>query len=133
MNQVFADTSFYAALVNRRDQYHQRAKVAAADKTRHVVTSEFVLIEVANFCTAPKKRTIFIRLVERLQNDTGVTVLPASADLFQKGFALFAARMDQSWSLTDCISFAIMQDQRISEALAADHNFEQAGFRALLL
>jgi hypothetical protein len=41
-------------------------------------------------------------------------------------------RSDKDWSLTDCISFAVMEDEGIHEALTGDQHFEQAGFRALL-
>ena len=53
-------------------------------------------------------------------------------DTFARGFDLYARRPDKSWSLTDCISFVVMTDRGLTEALTGDHHFEQAGFRALL-
>ncbi len=38
----------------------------------------------------------------------------------------------KNWSLTDCISFVVMQEHGIHEALTADHHFEQVGFQVLL-
>jgi len=67
-----------------------------------------------------------------LQKDPEVTIVPASADLWQRGVALFASRPDKDWSLTDCISFVVMQERGIADGLTADHHFEQAGFVALL-
>jgi uncharacterized protein len=58
-------------------------------------------------------------------------VLPGPA-LWQRGIELYAERPDKGWSLTDCISFVVMQDRGITDALTADHHFEQAGFTALL-
>ena len=52
--------------------------------------------------------------------------------IYDQGFALFSARLDKEWSMTDCISFAVMQREGLNEALTADHHFEQAGFVALL-
>jgi len=52
--------------------------------------------------------------------------------LYQRGINLYAQRPDKEWSLTDCISFVVMSDRGITEALTGDHHFEQAGFRALL-
>ena len=75
---------------------------------------------------------MFLGLLEMLEKDTEVTLVPASADLWRGGIALFAARPDKDWSLTDCISFVVMQERSITDALTADHHFEQAGFMALL-
>jgi len=51
--------------------------------------------------------------------------------VYQAGFDLFATRPDKDWHLTDCISFAVMTERGLSEALTADHHFEQAGFQAV--
>ena len=48
------------------------------------------------------------------------------------GLALYANRTDKDWSLTDCISFVVMNERGITDALTGDHHFEQAGFAALL-
>ena len=59
-------------------------------------------------------------------------VIPVSSDLLMRAKALFASRPDKAWSLTDCTSFIIMQEHRLTEALTTDHHFTQAGFHALL-
>jgi uncharacterized protein len=41
----------------------------------------------------------------------------------------YAERPDKNWSLTDSISFLIMRRENVKEAAAADHHFEQAGFK----
>jgi predicted nucleic acid-binding protein len=68
-----------------------------------------------------------------LRHDPKVMILPSDNQLFQKGVHLYASRPDKEWSLTDCISFVVMTQQRLTEALTGDRHFEQAGFRALLL
>ena len=55
-----------------------------------------------------------------------------SEALFEAGFNLFEARPDKDWSLTDFISFVVMEREGLTEALTGDHHFEQAGFTALL-
>jgi hypothetical protein len=67
-----------------------------------------------------------------LRSDPNVQILPASQDLFERGLQLYSARPDQGWPLTDCTSFAAMRELGLTEALTADHHFEQAGFVALL-
>lgn len=49
-----------------------------------------------------------------------------------RGVDLFEQRPDKEWSLVDCISFGVMQDEKLTEALTGDRHFEQAGFVALL-
>jgi predicted nucleic acid-binding protein len=78
-------------------------------------------------------RQRFISLLEALRNHPAMTIVPASAPLFGAGITLFSERSDKDWSLTDCISFTIMRDHGLHDALTADAHFQQAGFRALLL
>lgn len=67
-----------------------------------------------------------------LYHNPRVHVVPSSPELLQRGLALYASRHDKAWSLTDCLSFVVMQDQGLTEALTADEDFEQASFKALL-
>jgi predicted nucleic acid-binding protein len=60
-------------------------------------------------------------------------VVPLTEDLFAEGLALFLSRPDKEWSLTDCISFMVMEKRGIRQAFTADKHFAQAGFEALLL
>lgn len=77
-------------------------------------------------------RAAFLRLVDNLKSNPLCLIVPASQLLFDQGLALYADRPDKEWSLTDCISFVVMREQGLSEALTGDRHFEQAGFRALL-
>ena len=58
--------------------------------------------------------------------------MDATSELFERGLALYNARPDKEWSLTDCISFVVMADEGLTDALTGDRHFEQAGFTALL-
>jgi uncharacterized protein len=70
--------------------------------------------------------------LELLRAQPDVEIVPSTSDLFRRGTELFAARPDKEWSLTDCISFVVMNERGINDALTNDHHFEQAGFRILL-
>ena len=72
------------------------------------------------------------RLIPFLRVESGVTIIPATQELFESGFALFSQRMDKDWSLTDCISFVAMRQRGITDVLTGDRHFEQAGFKVLL-
>ena len=97
-----------------------------------MITTEYVLLEVATFFSAVAHRATFLGLLRIMEDDPATTFLLASADLWQRGLSLFADRMDKDWSLTDCISFVVMHDLELREALTTDHHFEQAGLVALL-
>lgn len=71
-------------------------------------------------------------LLDVLRNDPQAVILPPGQETFDKGVALYAERPDTGWSLTDCISFTVMREMDITEALTGDRHFDQAGFRALL-
>ena len=133
MSAVFADTTFYVALINRDDALHASANGWARSNARSVVTTEFVLLEVANFFKRPGgDREKFAAFVEAVQSDAATAIVPADSAHFRRGLAFFAQRNDKEWSLTDCISFIVMHEQGLLEALTADRHFEQAGFQALL-
>jgi len=61
-----------------------------------------------------------------------VKCVSVDAAIFAGGLDLYRERPDKDWSLTDCISFVIMRQQQITDALTADLHFVQAGFRALM-
>lgn len=128
----FADTFYFLAPLNRDDEAHARARDATAALSRRIVTTAWVLTEVGDAMAAPANRPAFLQLLEALRLDPNADVLPAEASRFDRGVELFARRRDKEWSLTDCISFVVMEERGIVEALTADHHFEQAGSRALL-
>lgn len=132
MNGVFADTSFYQALFSERNTYHASAVSLFESLCAEIVTTDYVLTELAALMSVGKARSVFVRFVERLRSDPSTILIRASSELFDEGLALFADRPDKEWSLTDCISFRVMRARDITEALASDHHFEQAGFRVLL-
>ena len=133
MTPSFADTSFYVALLSPRDSLHSRATDRVGNGPVRTVTTEFVLIETANFFSPPALRSLFADLVTAIRDDPGAVVIPATPEWYARGLDLFMNRPDKAWSLTDCISFAVMAERGLTEALTADHHFEQAGFRVLLV
>jgi hypothetical protein len=90
------------------------------------------MTELADGLASTGNRGAFARLVARLQADPENELVPPSIELMARGIQLYDERPDKKWSLTDCISFVVMQDRGITEALTGDHHFEQAGFKILL-
>ncbi len=131
--KVFADTVWFEALLNRRDQYHHQAVAMSRGVTAHIVTTEFILLELGAAFSDPQDRADFMLVDEMVRTRPDVTLISASSELLQRGKELFAARPDKGWSLTDCISFVVMKEHDTTDALTADQHFVQAGFRALLI
>jgi predicted nucleic acid-binding protein len=132
MKSAFADTFYFLALLNERDAAHKRAVAASRMDGLALTTTEFVLIELADALCKPQQRDEVLALCNVVETDPAFRLVRASSELIQRGRKLYRERADKEWPLTDCISFVVMQDQGLSEALTADHHFEQAGFKALL-
>jgi len=132
MSTVFADSSYYFAFLNSKDELHVRARAFTEGFDGRMVTTAWVLTEVADGMADPMDRPAFIAFLEGLRTDPQVRIAPASQGLWDAGIARYAARPDKDWSLTDCISFVVMEPEGISDALTGDHHFAQAGFNALL-
>ena len=132
MKTIFADSVYFFALVNARDTFHPRAAEFAARSENPFVTTAWIITEVADGLCARATRETVIRLLDILQSSADVEIVQPSAELFQQGLERYRQRLDKNWSLTDCISFLVMEQRGITEALTADHHFQQAGFSALL-
>jgi predicted nucleic acid-binding protein len=62
-----------------------------------------------------------------------VEVVPFQSELVDAAVTLYGARSDKGWSLTDCLTFVIMERQHLTEALTTDRHFEQANLKARML
>jgi predicted nucleic acid-binding protein len=92
-------------------------------------TTEAVLTEVANSLSRVPWRSLALDLVEEVRRDPRFTIVNVSTILFNEALDLYASRTDKEWSLTDCISFVVMTQQRLTHALAIDKDCAQAGFQ----
>lgn len=135
MTEVFFDTSYAVALIVPKDKHHRRARELSGEIQRRrsrLITTSAVLLEIGNSLSGLRHRSKAVSLLEFLEKDPQVEVVPCSDALYQRGLDLFRRRPDKEWSLTDCISFSVMEERRLRESLTTDGHFEQAGFRALL-
>ena len=128
---VFADAFALIAWLNPRDDAHEKVSAYLAGFTGRMVTTEWVLMEVADALSSPLARTKTAEFLQTVRADPLFEVVDYLPEVYQAGFDLFANRPDKAWSLTDCISFAVMSEQGLTDALTADRHFEQAGFRAV--
>lgn len=133
-DRLFLDTAFIQALLNQRDQYHDRAKLLLprVRLAAEVWVTEAVLVEVANALSA-LNRLAAVQFIEQCYQTANMHIVTVDTALMTRALALYRARLDKAWGLTDCISFVVMQEQGINDAVTADRHFLQAGFRPLML
>lgn len=98
-----------------------------------MITTRAVVLEIGNALARIRYRNAAIELLDSLEEDPNVEIIPLSEELYNRAMKLYRQRVDKEWGMTDCISFVVMQDQVLTEALTTDVHFKQAGFRALLI
>ena len=130
--KVFADAFFYVALINRNDEHHARVMEWSRGCDGELVTTQWVLTEVAGAFAESQMRRPLKTGFDDLERDPATRIVEVSPEHFARGLALYDARPDKEWSLTDCISFVVMREEGLTEALTGDRHFEQAGLTALL-
>lgn len=132
MTLTFADSFYFLALLNPRDAAHQKAVEFSRAHRGPLLTTAWVLTELADGLARSRVRSVFRRVLEDLKANPTHVIVPPDHELWHKGIELYDSRTDKQWSLTDCLSFVVMNDRGITEAVTGDHHFEQAGFVALL-
>jgi uncharacterized protein len=133
-DRLFLDTAFIQALLNPRDDFHGRAKnlfpqVRSANK---VWITEAVLVEVGNALSACN-RPGAVKFIQLCYSTENIQVVSISTELMMQALSLYDSRSDKDWGLTDCISFVVMQQHNLTDAMTSDRHFVQAGFHALML
>lgn len=136
MTDVFADTAYWIALARPRDEWHSRAfelSRGLAQSQAEVITTQEVLTEYLNYFAdrEPRIRLATLRNLTTIRTSSRIRIIPQSNESFEAGLALYSARPDKGYSLTDCISMETMRKEGLTDALTNDHHFEQEGFRAL--
>ncbi len=132
MTDSFADTSFFVAFLSVRDIDHETAVDLMENFEGRIVTTDWVLVELGNFLAKSSIRNLFAAFVRDLPTDPRFEIIAADGDQFESGCALYDARPDKEWSLTDCISMVVLEHRSIRDVFTADHHFEQAGYKILL-
>lgn len=131
MTPIFVDAAYIIALINERDRYHAQAKnLARHYRDQPLVISEGVLLEIGN-ALAGRFRLKAAQIIEQILASSQIEVVYTSPQLLTSAIDFYKQMADKQWGLVDCISFVVMRERGISEALTTDHHFVQAGFHAL--
>jgi len=134
-NKVFLDTAFAIALSVESDEHHNRAVELSEQleiEQTQLITTVAILLEIGNTLSKRRYRQAAIELLNALKQDPQVEIVSISDELYRQAFELFSNRPDKDWGLIDCLSFVVMQERDLTDALTTDEHFEQAGFSPLL-
>ena len=129
---MFLDTSGLQCCLDRREHGHSEAvefmQIAEWRLTHNLVLAELVAL-------AGKRglnRMHVLQFTRELQESVATDVVFVNEEIHEMALNLLYERLDKEWSLCDAVSFILMREWRIQDALTTDHHFEQAGFRRLL-
>ena len=134
MTSVFLDTGYVIALEAADDQYHDAAVQHWRDLTTQLpplVTTSYVFDEVVTFFNSRNQHAKASEIGNRLLHSPTVQLVHVDEALFYDAWRYFTQHSDKSYSLTDCVSFMVMERLGIRTALAFDQHFVQAGFEKL--
>lgn len=131
--RFFLDTAFVQALLNRNDQYHKIAKACLSElrTAKEVWTTEAILIEIGN-ALSTTHREAAVHFIDQCYVTSNIHVVSVDMGLLKRALNLYDERTDKEWGLTDCISFVVMSEQNLGDAMTTDRHFTQAGFRAIM-
>ena len=132
---VLADTSALYAFVDRNDASHVAARDAVArilNDGRRIVATDYLVAETVNLANARGGATVAMRVLDLVEQSAGIRVEWIGADRFGAAKTFFRKFSDHRYSFTDCTSFVVMRELRLTEALTTDRLFVEAGFSALL-
>jgi predicted nucleic acid-binding protein len=130
---VFLDTSYLLAIIRKRDALHAVALIASVNYSGPFVTTDLVLVELANSLSQPPYRSHAASVIDKIRADRNTQVVSFNSEGMEKALALYKERPDKAWGLVDCFSFVVMKEKRLKIALSFDDHFKQAGFEVPLL
>ena len=105
MRTIFLDTSYLLALIRKRDARHEDALTASTNHSGPFITTDLVLVELANCLAQPPYRAAAVAIIEKIRSDRNTRVVSFDSEGMEKALALYKERPDKSWGLVDCFSF----------------------------
>jgi uncharacterized protein len=132
---VFVDTSGLYALVDKSDSWHEKAARVVRQilqSRRKLITTDQIITETVNLSVARKSHFVGKRVLDLVEQSVGISVEWVGSMRFENAKTFYRKHSDHEYSFTDCTSFVVMQELKLTEALTSDDHFMQARFRALL-
>lgn len=131
MTALFLDTSYIIALENLDDQNHKTASThwkKLLKKLTPLITSSYVFNETVTFFNSRGLHNKAAEVGNNLLSSRFIDLIQVDEALFNEGWEYLQQHNDKLYSLTDCVSFVLMKQINIQEALTFDVHFQQAGF-----
>ena len=132
--EAFVDTSALYALIDRKDAHHpamvERVQRRLGSRGR-LVTTDYVVCEALNLANARAGHHVGVRILELIERSTAIRVEWIGSLRFEATKIFYRRHSDHRYSFTDCSSFVIMRELRISDVLTTDEHFTEAGFEIL--
>jgi hypothetical protein len=135
MNKVFVDTSYFIALYNQKDEFHELAldwakRIKSERITCHITIP--IIFELGDGFSRLNRRETGIDLIQNIIQASNYVLHPFSQATYENALKIYLKYRDKEWGLTDCYSFQVMTEQKLTEVLTADPHFKQYGFIILL-
>ena len=125
---MFVDTGFFVALLSERDPDHER--VLAVYETFQgrrlsdlLLTTNHVVFETINVARSRGGHALAVEVGKILYSEKMARIHWSTVAEEKEAFAYLARHADQGYSVVDCLSFVVMEQMEIREALAIDRHF----------
>lgn len=130
---MLLDTSGLLCLSHRAELYHFTAR-SFYRAARRKLTHSYVLAEFIALATARSlPRGPSIRFLQDLVLNPEIETVWVDRPLHDEALTLLKKRQDKTYSLCDAVSFVLMRERDVQDALSTDRHFAQEGFRRLLV
>ena len=133
-SEVLFDTSGFFALMDASDATHHRAAALLTERAGKMrpVSTEWIVGETCTLLVARQRPHLVARFLDYLDRSAALLVVNPDAALLATAKSLIRRQAERGYSFVDCLSFCLMRERRIREALTTDDHFRKAGFVPLL-
>jgi len=132
---ILVDTAGFLSLWDASDQYHKRAVQVQAELSRKAgrfLTTDYIVDETATLLLVRHSHAAAADFLQTVLASQSLLIQWIDSDRFQRAARFFDQHDDKQWSFTDCVSFILMHELKLTDCFTTDHHFRQAGFNALL-
>lgn len=130
---MLLDTSGFLCYLHQDEPQHQEAVRLLNRANSRLLTHNYVLAELVALALVRRfPRSVVLVFMMDLLNNPDIEMVWVSEQLHREAVELLRDRQDKTYSLCDAVSFILMRQHGMNEALTTDRHFEQEGFVRLL-